>query len=234
MKSMRDLMDMVEAMSAQDAKQIFSDLGQPVDGLDAAGVKSAYRKLAPQVHPDKTGGNDADMKKLNAAYDAIKDQKAGRTTSSPETKPKARAKNFQDLYYVKEYFSEQCRGQSGVSYWTIWNFDIRFFRGCWTILGNESMLPEMARVMKIWDRFNGSTAVFAYTNKEPETLQLIQFGDKFYAGDGPRISFDSFNENPGNDNTMAERVREMLSQIYEDSRTPEEKAEAQRQREPRA
>jgi len=36
-------------------------------------IQKAYRKLAHQYHPDKTGGEDARFKEINAAYQTLKD-----------------------------------------------------------------------------------------------------------------------------------------------------------------
>lgn len=38
-------------------------------------IKKAYRKLAHQHHPDKTGGDDKKFKEINEAYQALSDEK---------------------------------------------------------------------------------------------------------------------------------------------------------------
>ena len=45
-------------------------------GSDAATIKSAYRKLAMENHPDRNGGSataEAKFKAINEAYDCLKD-----------------------------------------------------------------------------------------------------------------------------------------------------------------
>lgn len=41
------------------------------DGATEADVKAAYRRLAAEFHPDKTGGDDSKIKEINSARDAI-------------------------------------------------------------------------------------------------------------------------------------------------------------------
>eukprot|EP01064_Diplonema_japonicum_P016701 TRINITY_DN24721_c0_g1_i1.p1 TRINITY_DN24721_c0_g1~~TRINITY_DN24721_c0_g1_i1.p1 ORF type:complete len:276 (+),score=37.09 TRINITY_DN24721_c0_g1_i1:68-829(+) len=47
-------------------------------GIDDAGLKKAYIKLAKQHHPDRTGGDDKMFKKVKEAYDLIKKGDANR------------------------------------------------------------------------------------------------------------------------------------------------------------
>lgn len=52
----------------------YETLGVPPDA-DAAEVKRAYRKRAERAHPDKQGGNEAEMMAINHAFDVLGDPK---------------------------------------------------------------------------------------------------------------------------------------------------------------
>lgn len=52
----------------------YTTLGVP-KGASQEEIKKAYRKLAHQHHPDKSGGNEAKFKELNQAYQVLSDPK---------------------------------------------------------------------------------------------------------------------------------------------------------------
>lgn len=56
------------------AKDYYQILGVPKGASDDE-IKKAYRKLAHQHHPDKTGGDDKKFKEINEAYQVLGDQK---------------------------------------------------------------------------------------------------------------------------------------------------------------
>ncbi len=55
------------------AKDYYSILGIPKDASDDD-IKRAYRKLAQQHHPDRTGGNEQKFKEINEAYQILSDK----------------------------------------------------------------------------------------------------------------------------------------------------------------
>lgn len=50
----------------------YNILGVPTD-VSPEDLKKAYRKLAMENHPDRTGGDDTKFKQINEAYDNLKD-----------------------------------------------------------------------------------------------------------------------------------------------------------------
>src|SRR4030042_311900 len=54
-------------------KEYYNILGVSKDASDDE-IKKAYRKLAHQYHPDKTGGDEAKFKEANEAYQVLSDK----------------------------------------------------------------------------------------------------------------------------------------------------------------
>ena len=63
-------------------------------------IKSAYRRLAKQHHPDRTGGDDSRFKQINEAYDILKDPVKRQQYDNP--KPRAdfnmNSQNMNDIF----------------------------------------------------------------------------------------------------------------------------------------
>src|SRR5579862_8474215 len=55
------------------AKDYFNILGISKTATEDE-IKKAYRKLAHQYHPDKTGGDDKKFKEINEAYQVLSDK----------------------------------------------------------------------------------------------------------------------------------------------------------------
>jgi molecular chaperone DnaJ len=56
------------------AKQDYYETLGVSKSASADEIKKAFRKLAVQYHPDKTGGDDTKFKEVNEAYEVLKDQ----------------------------------------------------------------------------------------------------------------------------------------------------------------
>jgi hypothetical protein len=213
---MRKWIDVLVEMSAAEARSVFFQLGVKTEELDAEGIKTQYRKLMMKYHPDRPGGSTETAQKLSSAYDALKNGATGGSSSSTSSEAPQRAKpkqTFHDLDYVKQWFAEKTEGQPKQQ-WTVMNFDGRFFRGGFTIPGNHDLFPDMARIMKIWDRFYECRAIMVGTRSmlEKGTVAVIWC-------DGENISpiitleFDSFNLNPANDQSFGRALPGILDKI---------------------
>ena len=61
----------------------YSTLGVPRTATQEE-IKKAYRKLAMQHHPDRTGGDDTKFKEIQTAYDAISDPQKRQHYDNPQ------------------------------------------------------------------------------------------------------------------------------------------------------
>jgi len=63
-------------------------------------IKSAYRKLAKEHHPDKTGGDDTRFKQINEAYETLKDPAKRQQYDNPQQSRQYNysTQNMNDIY----------------------------------------------------------------------------------------------------------------------------------------
>ena len=233
-------MRLFEVISSKEAAEIFKKHG--VDNalsLTKDDLKKMYKALVLKHHPDR-GGNLSTIQDINAAYDVLKSAKpnmdhdddfsygAGSSYSSYNTETPEWAmagysggsrpngnisrNNFSDVNYFKKTMWELSH-HSRIEY-TIWAFDGHFFRGATTVYGSPEIYKEMAKAMIVW---NGSAsydtrAVFFTLKKKPGIISLIYADGKFY--DEPiEIEHESFNSNPGNDQSFLRKLPSMLDKL---------------------
>lgn len=71
-------------------------------------IKKAYRKLAMQSHPDRNGGDDTKFKKINEAYDTLKDPNKRQQYDNPQ--PRFDTSSFnQNFGNFDDIFSQMFR-----------------------------------------------------------------------------------------------------------------------------
>lgn len=217
---------LMEAMSLADAETIFRRNGiDPTQSLEL--LKKAMRKVAMALHPDRPTGDEEEMKLFNAAWDMIKSNGGGSKHSGGSQSYTRRSgewdtnrpDNFHDIDFVKHYFAVRAHahGKKGVRQWTVWAFDGRFQRGMFTVLAAEEDFSEMARVMRIWDRFFETVAVFVQDGRDN---YLIDLDGENIVPAIPMPEHDSMNLNPSNDQQWMRRLPAVLEQIKRD-RSPE-------------
>src|SRR5210317_116916 len=61
----------------------YSILGVSKNASDKE-LKSAYKKLSMQHHPDRTGGDDSKFKEINEAYSTLKDPQKRQEYDNPQ------------------------------------------------------------------------------------------------------------------------------------------------------
>jgi len=59
-------------------------------------IKTAFRKLAMENHPDRTGGDDSKFKQINEAYDTLKDPQKRAEYDNPQAR--INTTNFEDAF----------------------------------------------------------------------------------------------------------------------------------------
>jgi hypothetical protein len=213
----RSLITLLE-MTEVEATNVFIRNGVNPTRLNDQELKSEYRKLMKKNHPDR--GGDAEIaKQISSAYDVFKKLENSRSkyaTPEPETKPEPK-ENFNDISYVKHYFEKLSEGKAAQQ-WTISNFDGHFFRGMITVKATHEMFSEMARVMRIWDRFYDSSAILVGTRSmmEKGNMYIIDvLGEEV----SPIITlqYNSPNMNPANDRSFTESLPKIISAIRDGS-----------------
>ena len=77
----------------------YSVLGIPKTATDQD-IKAAYRKLAKEHHPDRTGGDDTRFKQINEAYDTLKDPDKRSLYDNPQPQNNFRynSQNVNDIF----------------------------------------------------------------------------------------------------------------------------------------
>jgi len=90
--------------------------------------------------------------------------------------------------------------------YTFWNWDGNFFRGVFSVYAIPEKLFDISKMMVEWDSWNHSAAVFVTQKTKPNKIYVVNVkGNKI---DPPReLEHDSFNSNPGNDNSFVNILR---------------------------
>lgn len=232
--------EILREMSWDEAASIYRGLGVDPE-LPLPDLKAATRELWKRNHPD-VGGNPETMKKINAAFDVLKEPRRESPRSGsrdsyrrPEQTPDevwAHAgysggmqnsshiyrNDYTDVNYIKKRMWE-LSGHSNVE-WMITGFDGAFTRASTTVYGSPKIFAQMAEALVIWQIKGGNSyrcrAVFVQKRRGDNSQVLIIWADGIsYAADPIPLDYDSFNKNPSNDRQFDRHLRELIDALYE-------------------
>ncbi len=227
------LLHLIE-MTVDQAVKIFVTHGEDVRGADAKRVKSARNALVRKFQNDLRTGGESDLKLINAAYDVLKngvpvdrpyrssrpDADADRSYYRTKPADEPSRQDYTDVRYLKQHIAELARASGGkVREWTLWGFDGYFFRHVVTVWGCPEVFKDMAEAMYKWQTGGGNSyscrAVFVTKNDTPGKIWLIYADDQMYDLDSPVFEFDSFNMNPGNDQSFVRKLPKLLDDLFD-------------------
>ena len=70
-------------------------------------IKKAYKKQSMQHHPDRTGGDDTQFKKVNEAYSALKDPQKKQMYDQFGTADPQQAQSQQQSHFSQQFGGAQ-------------------------------------------------------------------------------------------------------------------------------
>lgn len=193
---------LAEAMTPEEAEEI---LGVKSGDPDLA---TAYRRASIKNHPDR-GGNTADMKRVNAAFELLSGKTKSRSIPKPERndKPFKGNETYANLYYC-EYIIEEKSKQSGpVSPYTFHAWDGTFFRGVFTVKTNPENFDFAGMVMEKWNNSFPHDTKAVFVDIGNKSLLLVRLDGKDVSGQNRTFEHESFNKNPSNDPNFVEMLR---------------------------
>lgn len=199
--------NLLSEMTEREAEQILdSRKGDPELG-------SKYRTLALKHHPDR-GGDVVMMKKITQAYEIL----SSLSSSNPqpkyqgETGPFRGNPSWSNLDYCKYMIQEKSKKSGSVTPYSFWAWDGDYFRGSFTVLTNPANFDFSGEVMEKWNSSPPSSyktkAVFV--SLDNNEILLVRLNSKSVISHDLVYGHDSFNQNPGNDSDLVNRLREDL------------------------
>lgn len=128
-----------------------------------------------------------------------------------------RRNDYSDLNFLRKSMWEKS-GHSRQT-WTLWQYDGAYMRGCVSVFAKADIIPEMVQAIQAyWNHGNyvyDTRAIFAQVGRDGHNLLLLWADGKLY---NPPITFEheSFNLNPGNDQSFMRRLPGMLDDLKAD------------------
>jgi hypothetical protein len=145
--------------------------------------------------------------------------------------PTIRTQDYTDVNYIKKRMWE-LSGES-TEEWTIWGFDGNYLRGVTTVYGSPKIFAHMAEAMITWQTKGGNPyacrAVLVekdekhrskpYIDDDEDehgrTVYVIWADGVFYDKKPIPLTYETFNANPGNDQSFRHRLRKLIDDLQE-------------------
>ena len=144
--------------------------------------------------------------------------------------PTIRTQDYTDVNFIKKRMWE-LSGES-TEEWTIWGFDGDYLRGVTTVYGSPEIFAQMAEAMITWQTKGGNSypcrAVlveksephrskpFRDDEDEQEHSVLVIWADGVFYDKKPiEMTYETFNRNPGNDQSFRHRLRRLIDELQE-------------------
>lgn len=179
-------------------------------------IKSAYRSKVLKHHPDR-GGSEEMMKKVNEAFEILslpeKHHKHHRHHAhhSEYVDQEPVEPNFRDLRYCKKYIKQESEKNGPTREFTLWNFDGSFFRDVMTVETNEESFPLAASIFERWIDFFKPLAIFVSIGDNQ--IKLLKINGQPVHNQNKIYIHDSFNANPGNDQSFVRELRKEFENL---------------------
>lgn len=221
---------LLEGMSRSQAISLFKFHGVPgAETLSPDDLRKEWHGLVKKHHPDVSGDADV-MKEINAAYDVLKGGGSPSGAASRETdsgdewvmagysggmRPMSSIyrQNYSDINFIKKRMWE-LSGKSRQE-WSVSAWDGRYFRGSFTVYGSSAIFKDMAEAMVTWNSgpplHHKTQAVLAH-KRNSKVLHVLYYDGDFLDGSAT-LEHDSFNLNPGNDQSFCNRLNDELERI---------------------
>ena len=143
--------------------------------------------------------------------------------------PTIRVNNYTDVNFIKKRMWE-LSGES-TEEWTIWGFDGAYLRHVTTVYGSPKIFAQMAEAMITWQTKGGNpyecravvvekrephrSKPYLDDDEEEHTVYLIWADGVFYDKKPIPIRYETFNRNPGNDQSFRHRLRKLIDDLQE-------------------
>lgn len=195
-------------------------------------IRSLYRKLALQNHPDKTGGDSRAFARINNANEVLMNSPAparsreskgdeSRSRSQPAWQTDSRSshndvnKEVKDINWAKYTIYEYSNERGPTSRWEIYAHDGAYFRHGATFMTNKKSLEYAARVVAYWNSHGGSAyetrAVVASEENGDGTWTVVQVKGENVLD--KNITFKCENSMPWNDRKANQFMYDLINGI---------------------